>query len=112
MENFDLEWFNNKVVNKQIRIESVHTDDGLLGMAVVNLIVNDCEIEIPKYWKGLKLKINDGNIVIYFSDYKQSELEECKHILQMYREGELVVDILLPEGDTWNDDRVIGFPQY
>jgi len=111
MQDFNLEWFNSKTLNKQIRIESVHTDDGLLGIEN-SITINDVELETAQYWKGFRLKINDGSIVIYFSDYKQCELEECKHILQMFREGNLVVEILLPEGDTWEDDRIVGFPQY
>jgi len=112
MKEFDLEWFNSKTLNKQISIESVHTEDGLLGIKLFDLIVNDCALESAKYWNGYLLKINDGSINIYFSECEQSKAEECSHVLQMFREGELVADILLPDGDSWEDDREIGFVQY
>ena len=38
MKEFDLEWFNLKTLNKQISIESVHTEDGLLGIKLFELI--------------------------------------------------------------------------
>ena len=112
MKEFDLEWFNNKVANKQISIESVHTDGGLLGLKLIDLIINDCELTYAKWAGCYVLKINDGSIQIYFNECKQGEWEECKYVLQMFRDGELVADILLPEGDNWVDDREIGFVQY
>jgi len=112
MKDFNLEWFNSRVTNKQVSIESVHTEDGLLGVKLFNLIINDCELELAKWWEGYQLKINDGSVSIYFNEYKQCELKECNHILQMFRDGELIADISLPDGDCWEDDKVIGFSQY
>ena len=112
MKDFDLEWFNSKTLNKQISIESVHTEDGLLEVKLINLIINDCEIEYSKWGGCYILKINDGFMQIYFNECKQSQENGYSHILQMFRENELVVDILLPEGDNWEDDREVGFVQY
>jgi len=112
MKDFSLEWFNNKVANKQISIESVHTEDGLLGVKFIDLIVQDCELEYSKWAECYVLKINDGSINIHFNECKQSEFEECRYVLQMFRDGELVADILLPDGDCWEDDREVGFVQY
>ena len=114
MKEFDLEWFMLKTRNKQISIESVHTDDGLLGVKLIDLIINDCELTYSKWGGCYVLKINDGSIQLYFNDWKQSELEECSYVLQILRDGELVSDILLPEGDNWEDDRnvEVGFLQY
>jgi len=99
LKEFNLEWFINKTLNKQISIESIHTDAGLLGVTI-NLIINDIEIETA-WWNGYKLKINNGSVVIYFTNCKQSEFEECSNILLMYREGEQVIAVNLPKGDTW-----------
>jgi len=111
MKEFDLEWFCDKTKDKQIKIESVHTDNGLIGVRV-KLVVNDAEIENTQWCGGYKLKINNGNIVIYFDDYKQDKLEECSHILHMYRDDDDLIEISLPEGECWEDDRVIGFIKY
>ena len=92
--------------------QQIHNLEEELGIKLFDLIVNDCALVSAKYWNGYLLKINDGSITIYFSECKQSELEECSHVLQMFREGELVADILLPDGDSWEDDREIGFVQY
>jgi len=97
--HMDLEYFMNKTLNKIIKIESVHSD-GELGI-ITKLSVVDAEIEKQEHWNGFKLKINNANIVICFDWQKPSKEYMCRHILELYRSGEVVVAISLPEEDTW-----------
>lgn len=94
----DLEWFMEKISGKQIKIESIHTDEGLLG---INILLSICDVEISKaeQWDGYCLKINDGSVTLYFSTYKISEY--FSNILMLYHNEELVGSINLPDEDSW-----------
>ena len=111
MQEFDLEWFNCKTLNKQIKIESSNTE-GEIGVKV-DVIINDIEIEKSDtdYWDGYVLTINE-NINLCFEKWEISPHEDCEHILILYRSNEGFICVSLPLGDTWVDDRTIGFPQY
>jgi len=111
MQDFDLEWFNNKTLNKQIKIESSNTE-GEIGVKI-DVIINDVEIEKSNtdYWSGYVLTINE-NINLCFEKWENSPYEDCEHILILYRSNEGFVYISLPLGDNWMDDRIVGYAQY
>jgi len=110
MNNFDLQWFINKTNAKPITIEFLNSDGDLLS--IVNTVINDVEFKEESYWNILS--INDGSVKLYFEDFEICELENAKNALLLYYKGEVLVNIYLPEGDSWelNGSETIGFIQY
>ena len=104
----NLQWFIDNTSNKVVRIESVNSR-GEIGMQI-ELIVNDAEIS-NTLWGGFRLTIN-GKVNLYFDKYKRSEYDDCKNVLNLYRNDEEMTYIYLPEEDNWTDEYVNGYAQY
>ena len=93
----DFELITDKLLNKQIKIESMNSI-GELGI-VCNLTVESVEIETSQ-WFGYKVTINN-TVKILFDKAEICDLEELKHCMCLFRSEEELVDIYLPEGMTW-----------
>jgi len=108
MKDFDLQFFMDKVNEKPIQIEFMNTDEDLV--ALINLVITNAEIKEESYWNILT--IND-DIMIYFDDFEVGELETTKNALCLYKGGEVLINIYLPEGYDWESNTgVIGFARY
>jgi len=104
MQEFDLEWFVSRTLNKPITIES--SSDGNL-LTLIKLVINDARIQGNSCFDILTI---NENIQIYFEKFEIDNFDS--NCLSMHCNEDALINIYLPEGDSWEDDRVIGFPQY
>jgi len=104
MQDFDLEFFMAKTLNKPITIES-ESDGNLLSL--IKLVINNARIQGNSCFDVLTI---NEDIQIYFEKFEIDIFDS--NCLSMYRNGDALTNIYLPEGDSWEDDMVIGFPQY
>jgi len=104
MKDFDLEFFMAKTLNKPITIESA-SDGNLLSK--IKLVINDARIQSNSCFDILTI---NENIKIYFEKFEIDAFDN--NCLSMHRNEDALINIYLPEGDNWVDDRVIGFTQY
>ena len=93
----DLEFLTGKLLNKEIKIETFN-ENGELGL-LTNLLVNTIEVIKTAYY-GYKIIINES-INLYFDTAEPSDIEECKHCLCLFRSDIELVNIYLPDGESW-----------
>jgi len=104
MQEFNLEWFMRRTLNKSITIESA-SDGNLLSK--IKLVINDARIQGNSCFDVLTI---NEDIQIYFEKFEIDSFDS--NCLSMYRNGDALTNIYLPEGNSWVDDMIIGFPQY
>jgi len=99
----NIEFLTGKMLGKEIKIETFDKD-GNLGILIDNLKVDSVEI-IKTMWAGYNIKVNE-NINLYFDSLEPcdyNDLEYNKHCLCLFRDDVELVNVYLPEGDSWNE---------
>jgi len=104
MQEFDLEWFMAKTLNKPITIESA--SDGNL-LTLIKLVINNARIQGNSCFDILTI---NEDIQIYFEKFEIDNFDS--NCLRMYRNEDALTNIYLPKDDSWVDDMIVGFPQY
>jgi len=91
-----LEQFRNKVLGKEITIQSVNSI-GSLGIAF-KVLVDDVFLQYSKRFRRWCI---NGNINLYFDLVEPCTYLDCEDHLLFYRDGEVVFNVILPNGESW-----------
>jgi len=101
--NMDLEFITGKMLGKEVNIESA--SEGELGVTI-QLFVENVEIEAKEFY-GYLMTVND-NVKVYFDTAEPNDFDDpnyFKHCLCLFRSGKEIVNIYLPENESWGDTK-------